>query len=435
MSTFWTAAVHLFLLAMPAHILAYYPFHGRIRGSRVKILVLIVIIQVIEALLYGLQIARGGSGRETEFGFALVYMCVYFFCVKDDYFKLLFLYLFVMDYVIILRGFCAFLEARFFYSPDMVFYSFRSTLIYTAALAVTVPFMLYFFFHARKQVFDMDAPTFWRVAWMAPALTTGIVLIFTGDFTLEQVYSFKFLLARTLLLLCVFVVYFLLLKSLDSIRRQAVLAEQAAVQEHLLHLQKTQQAQFLRHMDEIRTARHDLRQHLSVIRSCLEKEDTDALKTYLDAYEQKLPADIHRVFCQNFAVNCILAYYAEEARKYKIDYRINCDFPEQLPVSEPELCALLGNLLENAVEACKDVDPAVSFICVNSLCGQEHIVLTVDNSCSREPVMENGRFFSARHEGYGTGTYSIKDTAERNGGTAEFSFKNGVFYASVLLYG
>lgn len=434
MNISWTAAIHLFMRAMPAHLLAYYPFHGRIRGSRLKILALIVIMQVIQAFLYGLQISRGGSGRVTEFGFALIYMGIYFFSVRDDCFKLLFLYLFVMDYVIILRGLCAFLEARFFYSSDMTFYSSRSTLIHTAALAVTVPFMLCFFSRAREQVFSMDAPTFWRMAWMAPALTTGIVLIFTGSFTLEQVYSFRFLLARTLLLLCMFVVYFLLLKSLDSIRQQAVLAEQAAIQEHLLHLQKTQQAQFLRHMDEIRTARHDLRQHLSVIRSCLEKEDINALKTYLDAYERKLPSDIHRIFCQNFAVNCILFYYAEKAEKYKIDYKINCDFPECLPVSEPELCALLGNLLENAVEACKDAAHTVPFICVNSLCGQEHIVLTVDNSCAIEPVMENGRFLSVKHGGYGTGTYSVKVTAERNGGTAEFSFKNGVFYASVLLY-
>ena len=189
MNISWTAAIHLFMRAMPAHLLAYYPFHGRIRGSRLKILALIVIMQVIQAFLYGLQISRGGSGRVTEFGFALIYMGIYFFSVRDDCFKLLFLYLFVMDYVIILRGLCAFLEARFFYSSDMTFYSSRSTLIHTAALAVTVPFMLCFFSRAREQVFSMDAPTFWRMAWMAPALTTGIVLIFTGSFTLEQVYS------------------------------------------------------------------------------------------------------------------------------------------------------------------------------------------------------------------------------------------------------
>lgn len=97
-----------------------------------------------------------------------------------------------------------------------------------------------------------------------------------------------------------------------------------------------------------------------------------------------------RVFAKDFAVNAVCAYYAEEARKFDIAYDVSLDMPECLPVSEPELCALLRNFLEN----------------------------TADNSCGKEPVWEDERLLSSKHEGFGLGTRVVREMAERCGGTA-----------------
>lgn len=434
MNLFWSAT-NLFVRAIPAHLMAYYPFRDRLRFSLWKILIPVFFLQIGQSLLYGYMIQSGGSGRIVEFGFALVYMGIYFFCVQDNHYKLLFLYLFVMDYVMILRGFSTFLEARLFYSPDMNFSSWRSTLIALLTLIVSAPFMLRFFSHTREQVFRTDAPVFWRTVWLVPAFTTAIVMTFTGSFTVEQVRSFRFLFARVLLLLCIFVVYSILLDALDGIRQQAALTEQASVQEHLLAVQKLQYTQLLRHMDETKTARHDLRQHLGVIRAYADNGETEKLLEYLNDYETMLPTDTRKTFCTNFAVNAVFTYYAEEARKNEIDFDVDCPLPEHLPTHEPEICALLGNLLENAIDACKDLTNIAPFIRVYGKCQEHIVILAVDNTCQNEPKQENGRFLSSKHKGYGTGTYSVKATAERNGGSVKFEYKDGVFYASVLLYG
>ena len=429
------SATNLFVRAIPAHLMAYFPFRDRLRFSLWKILILVFLLQIGQSLLYGYMIQSGGSGKTAEFGFALVYMGIYFFCVQDNRFKLLFLYLFVMDYVMILRGFSTFLEAHLFYSPDMDFSSWRSTLIVLTALIVSAPFMLHFFSRTREQVFRTDAPAFWRIAWLVPAFTTAIVITFTGNFIPEQVRSFRFLFARVLLLLCVFVVYSILLSALDGIRQQAILAEQTSVQEHLLAVQKLQYTQLLRHIDETKTARHDLRQHLGVIRAYTDSGEIEKLLEYLNDYETMLPADTRKTFCANFSVNAVFTYYAEEARKNEIDFDVDCPLPEHLPTHEPEICALLGNLLENAIDACKDLTDVAPFIRVCGKCQEHMIILAIDNTCLNEPKQENGRFLSTKHKGYGTGTYSVKATAERNGGSVKFEYKNGVFYASVLLYG
>lgn len=435
MNLFVESSINLFARAIPAHLLAYYPFRDRLQFSLWKILLMVATLQTAQSLLYGHMVSSGVSGRAAEFGFAVIYMALYFFCVCDSRPKLLFLYLFIMDYVMILRGLSAFVETRFFYTPDMSLSSSRSTLIYLVVLALSLPFMLRFFARAREHVFSVDAPAFWRTAWMVPAFTTAIVIIFTGRFLPEDTRTFQFLFARVLLLLCVFVFYSILLESLEGIRKQAALKEQAAMQGNLMNLQKMQQRQLLKHMEETKAARHDLRQHLGVIRAYLERDDIAGLKDYLDTYEAKLPAGARRTFSGNFALNAVCAYYAEEAWNSKIDFDVSLDFPEHLPVSEPEACALLGNLLENAVEACRDMQHPTPYIRARGICGENYIVITVDNSCRQGPVWENGRILSTKHEGLGIGTWSVQKTAERSGGTASFTCEGGVFMASVLLYG
>ena len=399
------SAANLFVRTVPAHLIAYYPFRDRLRFPLRNILLFVGFIQLAQSFLYGYMVQTGSFGTSAEFGLAAVYMGIYFFCVQDDRCKLLFLYLFVMDYVMILRGFSSFLEARLFYCPNMDFSSWKNTLISLITSVISAPFMLRFFARTKERVFRTDAPEFWRTAWLIPAFTTAIVIAFTGNFSTEQARSLRFLFARVLLLLCVFVVYSILLGALDGIRQQAALSEQAELQKHLLAVQQSQYTQLLRHIQETKTARHDLRQHLGVIRAYIESRETEKLLEYLNAYEKILPADTQKTFCANFAVNAVFTYYAEEARKNNIDFNVNCPLPELLPVHEPELCALLGNLLENAVDACKELTKTAPFIRVCGECRQYFVILTIDNPCQNEPKQENERFLSTKHSGYGTGTY------------------------------
>ena len=434
MNVFLSAAASLLVRAVPAHLMAYYPFRDRLRFPLWAVLLLVALIQIGQSFLYGFVITQGGNGQIVAYGFALVYMAIYFFSVRDERSKVLFLYLLVMDYTMILRGGAAFLEARLFYRPGMNFDSWTGAALNLVVLAVTVPFMLRLFSEAREKVFRTDAPMFWRTAWLVPDCTTAIVMIFTADFEMEKIGSFQFLFSRVLLLLSVFVVYTILLDALDGIRSQAALKEQAAVQEQLLNLQQAQYEQLLRHSGDIKAARHDLRQHLEMMRAYLDQKDIENAAAYLDAYVQKLPADICQTFSRNFAFNTVCTSYAEQARQYGIDYDAVLDVPERLSISEPELCNLLGNLLRNAVEACQEVRQLATFIRVRGMCRDGHIVITVDNSCAQEPVWENDRLLSTKHDGYGIGTWVVRETAERYNGIAEFSYQDGVFSASVLLF-
>ena len=435
MNIFWGTLTSQLVSLIPSHFLAYYAFRDHLKIRAWKIAVLIFLIQSGFAIASAYTAAAGYSKWELECLSAPIFMLIFFFLVRADKFKLLFLYIFVMDYMMIVRAAAAFLGVWVFHDLSLALYAPAYPLIQLAILIVSYPFMLRFFDSIKKQVLQIDAPYFWRTAWLVPCLVTAIVLIYTGAYTLEQVQSWRFLPTRLLLLVCMFLVYSSMLRALDTIRRQAALAEQAALQENLLMLQQNQYDQLLRYMNQIRTARHDLRHHWEAMRAYLDVEDWDGLRTYLAAYGKELPANTQQLFCKNFTVNAVLSFYAEVSRQEHTEFTANVNLPDTLPVSEPELCALLGNLLENALDACREVTKTTPFIRLGGYVDGNHVVLTVDNSCANAPVEDNGRFLSNKHPGYGVGTFSVRSTAERTGGTAEFSCKDGIFYASVLLYG
>jgi len=436
MNIFWSSLASQLISVIPCHFLAYYTFRDHLKIRIWKIAALLCLIQGTTTVLYAYTAAAGAPRQELPFLTAPLIMLIFFACVRADKFKLLFLYIFIMDYIMIIRGIAACLGVWFLRDDlNMGLYAPVNPLIQLAILAVSFPFMLHFFNSAKNRVLQIDAPYFWRTAWLVPALTTTIVLIYTGTLTLEQVRSWQFLPARFLLLACMFLIYSSLLRSLETFRRQAALTEQTALQENLLVLQQTQYDQLLRYMDQIRTARHDLRHHWEAVRAYLNAGDQEGLRSYLDAYGKELPVNTQQLFCKNFAVNAVLNFYAEACRREQTEFTAKVNLPDSLPVSEPELCALLGNLLENALDACRKVTKTAPFIRLGGYVDGNHVVLTVDNSCENIPAQENGRFLSSKHSGCGIGIFSVRSTAERTGGTAEFSCKDGVFYASVLLYG
>ncbi|MFR5733272.1 MAG: GHKL domain-containing protein [Clostridium sp.] len=98
-----------------------------------------------------------------------------------------------------------------------------------------------------------------------------------------------------------------------------------------------------------------------------------------------LPPDVARTWCENYAVNTIVCYYAEEARKAGIDFSVRLELPKQLSINEAELCSILGNLLENALDACRECTDTAPFIRIRAREEGGHIALAVDNTAAAPP--------------------------------------------------
>lgn len=107
--------------------------------------------------------------------------------------------------------------------------------------------------------------------------------------------------------------------------------------------------------------------------------------------------------------------------------------PAELKSAEPDVCVIIGNLLENALDACSgQQEPFLR--AVTRLTGNSGLTIIVDNTAPVQPQRkEDGTLRSSKPSGGGIGTQSIQYIAHQYGGRAEFQWADGMFLASVFL--
>ena len=195
--------------------------------------------------------------------------------------------------------------------------------------------------------------------------------------------------------------------------------------------QKKKSIMLARNEQMLRQQRHDLRHHLIVIQEF--SQDNPALQEYLNSLIEQVPkADEH--FCENDIVNSVISHYASLCKKSNIRFTTKIDMPEtDNIVLDSNLCAIVSNLLENAIEACQRVEEEKRYIDLRSIKQYDMLTITMDNSFNGVIHKEDNKFFSSKRDSVGVGTASIQSMAEKLNGEAEFRFDDHVFYSSVFI--
>ena len=428
-----------FLDFLPYTLPRYWMFRDRLRiPFKYIVLLQILLSSAYSAAFYYINL--GGyeaAARWTTFlryGFMLVFMTLAFVLIRESFSKLIFTYLLLLAWSFFVFGNANFIESRFFGD----FSDLHPYLIYNTARVViyliTCPFLFRFFYHTVTDALKIEDRTMWGCLWIIPLFSTLFGMLYC---TVSDVYayaSWQFLVSRYLMLFGACYVSYVALKVLEISRSRTRLEEEVKYADRNLLAQRKQYERLAIHMEETRKARHDLRQHLNLIQNYLDNGDEAALQSYITAYGKSLPRDTEKTYCKNYATDVVIRYYAEEARKSGIDFVFQTNLPATLPMDEPEFCALLGNLLENAVDACREFGGDIStYIRLHILLDDKLLSITVDNTCLTKPQEQDGRLLSTKREGYGIGTQSVRSIAEKYHGSAEFECADGEFLASVFL--
>lgn len=169
---------------------------------------------------------------------------------------------------------------------------------------------------------------------------------------------------------------------------------------------------------------HDFRQHLRTLTGIARENGDQQVLDYLgqvsqiteDAASPLLPS-----FCSNMALDAILRYYYNHALARHIAMDIHISLPDSLPLTDVELCTVLGNLLENAVEACERQVCGNPAIYLASRENTHAWFLLVENSYNGHIKMKNGRFLSHKSSKPrpGIGLESARKIIENRGGTLD----------------
>jgi len=184
----------------------------------------------------------------------------------------------------------------------------------------------------------------------------------------------------------------------------------------------------LRQMQENAAAyRHDMRHHFALLQGLTHKENIEEIKKYLQTAQSDIDAITPMRFCENETVNLILSSFSQKAKQWEILFTIDAKLPETLVFSDTELCSLLSNALENAIQASKNISES-DRRCIKLRMFSKNNKLCIDirNSYQTEPIFHQGLPVS-KEQGHGFGTKSMAHIVEKRGGIYQFSVKDGWF--------
>lgn len=422
------------LSTFPFHFLAYIPFYKKLKYSPLETVLRVCMCQIFYLGIFTILTLAGFSSVWVQYLAVPIFGVLFCLLVQADRGMILFFYVFILDYLLVIRAaaFCI-CEKLFGFN----FFSWQSGFITLFLILCTILLMVKAMSHITKGLCSVSVPSFWRTAWLLPCSVTLILLLLTGDIRNGTV-TISALLARVLLLICMFLISHFMILFIQQLKEQLETNTRNQAMERLLQIQHDQYSMLQARIAENRRARHDFRQHLRVIQDCVKRGDLEDLKSYLAEYEKQFPSLSDHIYCNSYAVNAILAFYADKAENHNIRLDVKIQMSDTPVIPETEFCVLLGNLLENALDACQtgrsESKTSQPFIRVCAIqIGTSTLSITVDNTSVFKPTWINEKLVSTKAAGSGIGTESIRMIAEQYRGDARFEWRDGVFYASVML--
>lgn len=311
--------------------------------------------------------------------------------------------------------------------------------ITTILTIVTFPLILLFYKLIMRPALDYTVSlSVWKFIWVIPVCNNAIfTLIITTDVSHYTYYpGDEFSLIPPLWVMLTFATYIILLKMVIDVSQNAQLLENLHLSETQIAAQQKQMVLLQHNIQETNRFRHDMRHHFLAIEGFINDGDPQGLRTYIRQSMRLFPAQTVQFYCDSVAVNSLLCYYKEQAEMDDIPLSLNISLDYTPPISDTELCIILGNLLENAIEACNRMKSTERFITFKlSMASTSILVIQISNSY--EGVIRqtpDGTFLSSKvRDRKGIGLASVLSTTEKYNGIARIEYPDHTFKVSLLL--
>lgn len=185
---------------------------------------------------------------------------------------------------------------------------------------------------------------------------------------------------------------------------------------------------------QVRGWRHDYRNHIQTMKVLAANGDMDAIKAYLDKLDTDLNTVDTVVKTGNAMADAILNSKISLARSQSIAVQCDAHIPVKLKMSELDLCCIIGNLFDNAIEAslCLPEDQRQIRVYMDMKSTQLYISFT--NLTSTKKLTKVGNIFqTTKGDGHGFGLVRIDNIIERLDGYLSRNSEDGAFTTEILI--
>ena len=206
-----------------------------------------------------------------------------------------------------------------------------------------------------------------------------------------------------------------------------------------LKLAAYQAEQSARHLGEVRSIhtemrgyKHDFHHHLQALKGQLEAGKIERALLYIDELDNKLMNVDTLLKTGNVSLDAILSAKIAQAKAEGITVTVKAVVPDNLTISDVELSIVAGNLLDNAIEACRTAN-GERFIRIYMTIKGKMLYFSMLNSAG-EKQKKKGSLFSSRKNGlHGFGLRRAEAIIEEHGGWVKYNSEDGAFTSEFLV--
>ena len=189
----------------------------------------------------------------------------------------------------------------------------------------------------------------------------------------------------------------------------------------------------------MRAWRHDYHNHIQSIKAMLAMKKFRELDDYLGTLEQDLDSIDIAIRTGNVSLDAILSSKVSIARKNNIEVNCSAKVPGELKISDVHLCAIVGNLLDNAIEACEKIKSSgenafpQKFIRIYIGMFKNQLYISVSNSTNAKHRRRLNELVTSKLGEHGFGLRRIDKIAEQYDGFVNRKNEPGIFATEVML--
>ena len=187
-------------------------------------------------------------------------------------------------------------------------------------------------------------------------------------------------------------------------------------------------------LDEVRAMRHDLKYHISATRSLIKQNKVEEAERYITQIEDTVRICNVPIFTTNQIVNALLIDYHRRCGDNHINFTAGVSLPGTLcSVSDIDLCIIIGNLFENALEAAQKIPENQREVELKAFCKGQNLIISMTNSFDGLVLGNNGQLKSRKVNEGGVGCQSIRAIACKYHGEYLTQWSETEFMSSVIL--
>jgi len=313
----------------------------------------------------------------------------------------------------------------FLFLEQLIFNHFVGGLVLTGLMleAASLPLIKrYVSPHVRNIIAIIDQRNF---AFTCFPLLSFVLLAYYGVQRTYLLSNFIPLVVSTLLIL--FTYYLIATAIYQTIRNQQAEKQLAVQREHYRNLNDS--------INAMKTMRHDLRHHLVTCLEFLVKKNSAAAENYLGQLCKNYDDIAIPKVCSNQFADALISHYLKAAQEQGVTVNTNLHLPYNLGIDDQDLCVILGNCLENAVEACSKIpQDQVRYIDIKTTIAKNHLVIKIANSFCGSVIRQGENYVSSKDgDDHGIGLASVKALTAKYHGYCSISCEQQVFKVAVSL--